>query len=94
MIEVIINKCGTFDKIEMKTLDDKFFEFLFCDSRYITKILFDGQIQDINSLKTGYEYRKADVVRNRINTLIMLKPYFVDEKSKKIINSEIQELQV
>jgi hypothetical protein len=94
MIQIITTKNGMEELIEMKTIDDKFFEFLFCDSQYLKSITIEGLEQNIESLKVGYEYKRADVVRNRINTLIMLKHYFTDKKSIEIINKEILELRI
>ena len=92
MIQIITTKNGVEELIEMKTIDDKFFEFLFCDSQYLKSITIEGLEQNIESLKVGYEYRRADVVRNRINTLIMLKHYFTNKESINKINKEINEL--
>jgi hypothetical protein len=92
MIQIITTKNGVEELIEMKTIDDKFFEFLFCDSQYLKSITIEGLEQNIESLKVGYEYKRADVVRNRINTLIMLKHYFTNKESINKINKEINEL--
>jgi len=94
MIQMITTKNGDEESIFFKNMDEKFFEFLFCDSEYLKKVCIDGKEQNINSLKTGYEYRKADVVRNRINTLVMIKYYLHTNKDAiKRCNEEIEYLQ-
>jgi len=93
MIQIITTKNGDEESLFFKNMNDKFFEFLFCDSEYLKKIYIEGKEQNIESLKIGYGHRKADVIRNRISTLIMIKYYlYTNKEAMKRCDDEIEYL--
>ena len=94
MIEIVTTKNGKDEKIIFKNMSNRFFEVLFCDTKYLKSIDIDGTKQDILNMIGGYQNHKEDSIKNRRERLIDLKFYLVDcTKGLERIEKELEELE-